>query len=117
MGVDSIRLLTVTDNVPAREFWEELGYSGFDQVVLFSKDLARQANIPPERDLRLLKRWRIMPVRRAVARPRAACRTTASANVSCDKGDEQDRHIPVTASEVTVHTIGASPVPRTGASF
>lgn len=47
MGVDRIRVLTVTDNVPAREFWEELGYSGFDQVVLFSKDLASQANIPP----------------------------------------------------------------------
>jgi ribosomal protein S18 acetylase RimI-like enzyme len=46
MGVDRIRVLTVRDNVPACEFWEELGYSGFDQVVLFSKDLARQATSP-----------------------------------------------------------------------
>jgi len=30
MGVDPIRVLTVMNNAPAREFWEKLGYSGFD---------------------------------------------------------------------------------------
>ncbi|MDQ3980565.1 MAG: GNAT family N-acetyltransferase, partial [Actinomycetota bacterium] len=47
MGVDRIRLLTITDNAPARKFWEELGYTGFERVVLFSKDLGRKGNIPP----------------------------------------------------------------------
>ncbi len=46
MGVERIRLLTISDNAPARRFWEDLGYSGFDQVVLFSKQLSHQANPP-----------------------------------------------------------------------
>ncbi len=46
MGVDRMRLLTLADNTSARRFWEELGYSGFDQVVLFSKDLDREVNFP-----------------------------------------------------------------------
>jgi ribosomal protein S18 acetylase RimI-like enzyme len=39
MGVDRIRVLTLIANEPARRFWDKLGYRGFDQVMLFSKDL------------------------------------------------------------------------------
>ncbi len=39
MGVLAIRLFTVTDNEEARAFWERLGYRGFEEVVLFSKQL------------------------------------------------------------------------------
>jgi ribosomal protein S18 acetylase RimI-like enzyme len=39
MGVRQIRLLTLSGNGGARGFWERLGYDGFEDVVLFSKDL------------------------------------------------------------------------------
>lgn len=39
LGVRRIRLLTLSDNLLARRFWEELGYGVFEDVVLFSKDL------------------------------------------------------------------------------
>ena len=40
MGVERIRVLTLSDNTSARRFWEGLGYRGFDDVVLFSRQLA-----------------------------------------------------------------------------
>lgn len=40
MGVDQIRLLTRTEEEPARRFWRALGYGEYERVVLFSKDLA-----------------------------------------------------------------------------
>ena len=39
MGVRRLRLLTLSDNHGARAFWEHLGYGGFEDVVLFAKDL------------------------------------------------------------------------------
>ena len=39
MGVRRLRLLTLTDNRGAREFWERLGYGGFEDVVLYTKDV------------------------------------------------------------------------------
>ncbi len=39
MGVRRLRLLTLSDNQVARAFWEHLGYGGFEDVVLFTKDL------------------------------------------------------------------------------
>ena len=39
MGVDRVRLLTLTANGGARAFWERLGYGGFEEIVLYSKEL------------------------------------------------------------------------------
>ncbi len=39
MGVRRLRLLTLSDDQGARAFWGHLGYEGFEDVVLFSKDL------------------------------------------------------------------------------
>lgn len=48
MGVRRIRLLTVTDNLPARRFWEALGYRGFEDVVLFSRELGGATALPTD---------------------------------------------------------------------
>ena len=39
MGVRRLRLLSLTGNDAARAFWDSLGYGGFEDVVLFSKEL------------------------------------------------------------------------------
>jgi ribosomal protein S18 acetylase RimI-like enzyme len=45
-GVHRIRVLTLSQNEPARRFWDGLGYRGFDEVVLYSKDLEVATNGP-----------------------------------------------------------------------
>lgn len=39
IGITRVNLLVLSDNTGGRSFWERLSYSGFDAVVLYSKQL------------------------------------------------------------------------------